>query len=342
MAIRAQHDVRLRSSELVGFLEAVYRLDLDEQTWLAEVMEACRRVWAREGWAHGAIYDASDVSVFRTTTQHVIDAPDGAIALLGRGMQLFSPSLVARSFRILMASLTREIARPELEEVYTAMTALGYTDTLGVNGVDPSGHGVFIGLWGWDHAMSAAELQIYRCMAHHLAAAYRYRRRLGEPAADGAPLDPTADAEAVLDPRGRVLHATGPATEKRLQAALVETSHARDLARTRRGDHDEALRRWSPLTSARWTLVDSYERSGHRYVVARENQTPIAGLAMLSDRERQVVAYLAIGQSTKETAYALGIADATVRVLVGRAVAKLGVKNRRGLLDHPEVRPLIP
>src|SRR4029078_8728307 len=53
-------------------------------------------------------------------------------------------------------------------------------------------------------------------------------------------------------------------------------------------------------------------------------------------------AYLAIGQSTKETAYALGISDATVRVLMGRAAAKLGVKTRRDMLEHPEVRTLVP
>lgn len=94
------------------------------------------------------------------------------------------------------------------------------------------------------------------------------------------------------------------------------------------------------LASTRWTIIQSFERDGARYVVARVGQPLVSGLASLSDRERQVLAYLAIGQSTKETAYALGISAVTVRVLVARAATKLGVRSRAALLDHPEVRSL--
>ena len=90
----------------------------------------------------------------------------------------------------------------------------------------------------------------------------------------------------------------------------------------------ERLSRFRPLTSAQWTLVDAYECNGTRYIVARENQANVRGLARLSSRERQAVAYVAAGQSTKETAYALGISANTVRVLLARAAAKLGAKTR--------------
>jgi len=60
-------------------------------------------------------------------------------------------------------------------------------------------------------------------------------------------------------------------------------------------------------------------------------------MGTLSVREREVVEGLARGQSTKEIAFALGIADVTVRVLIRRAVAKLGVASRSGLLAHSEV-----
>jgi DNA-binding CsgD family transcriptional regulator len=97
--------------------------------------------------------------------------------------------------------------------------------------------------------------------------------------------------------------------------------------------------RWRPLTHTRWTVVHRYERDGRRYIVACENQTP-RGLEVLTERERQVVTCLALGQSTKETAYGLGISDATVRVIVRRAAAKLGVLSRAALLDHADVRSL--
>lgn len=153
MRRRAREGLRSRARDLVEFLEAVYQLEADEQTWLANVTAARRRFWAGGG----------------------------------RG-----------------------------------------------------------------RAPSSVEQTIHHCIARHIAAAHHYRRRLGQ----------------------------------------------------------------SPPQRG-------------------------AGLDVLSERERQVVAYLAGGQSTKETAYTLGIADATVRVLVARAVAKLGSKNRRALLEHPEVRALV-
>ena len=74
------------------------------------------------------------------------------------------------------------------------------------------------------------------------------------------------------------------------------------------GDRARALRRWRPLADARWTLV----------------------------------AYVALGQSTKETAYALGISDTTVRVHLKHAATKLGVRTRADLLRHPQVEALRP
>jgi DNA-binding CsgD family transcriptional regulator len=94
------------------------------------------------------------------------------------------------------------------------------------------------------------------------------------------------------------------------------------------------------LARSRWTVVESYEVDGARYIVAREDA--VDGVAHLTDRERQAIASLATGQSTKETAYALGITDVTVRVLLARAATKLGVRSRRELLEHAEVRALRP
>jgi len=69
---------------------------------------------------------------------------------------------------------------------------------------------------------------------------------------------------------------------------------------------------------------------------------PVNGLEILTDRERQVVACLVRGDSTKEVGFALGIANATVRVLLARAAGKLGVRSREALLSHPAVQPLRP
>jgi DNA-binding CsgD family transcriptional regulator len=66
--------------------------------------------------------------------------------------------------------------------------------------------------------------------------------------------------------------------------------------------------------------------------VARENQGAVSGPGSLTNRERQVVAFLARGQSTKEIAYALGISDSTTRVLLARAAAKVNARTRQELV----------
>jgi len=300
---------RFRPEKLVGFLEAVYRMDSDDQVWLRTVTKAALAVWGRAGWAHSAIYDASDITDFRVKNIHIERGPDGATALLARGLQSFTPDFVTRSFRTRLADAsTYKVSGSELREMFEGMAALGSPDAVGINGMDPIGLGVFISVWrSVPTGPLSSEMVVYRRMAHHLAAAHSCRRRLRE----------GHSARSTIDP-------------------------PRDLASRTRASGDAGVRRWRPLTSARWTLVESSEEGDARSVVAAENQAQLPGLSALSERERQVVAYLAVGQSTKEISYALGISDATVRVLLARAVAKTGAKSRRALLQHPDVRRLAP
>jgi DNA-binding CsgD family transcriptional regulator len=96
----------------------------------------------------------------------------------------------------------------------------------------------------------------------------------------------------------------------------------------------------TPRVGVRWTLLDAFTADGKRFIVARENLAPVSGLALLSERERQVVAALSLGQSTKEIAYDLGISASTARVLLSRALTKLGVGSRRELISITrEARP---
>ena len=62
------------------------------------------------------------------------------------------------------------------------------------------------------------------------------------------------------------------------------------------------------------------------------SMTPVAtGATMLTDRERQIAAYVASGRSTKEVAGELGISAHTVRHHTERVFAKLGVRSRASL-----------
>jgi DNA-binding CsgD family transcriptional regulator len=114
----------------------------------------------------------------------------------------------------------------------------------------------------------------------------------------------------------------------------MESDGAPEYRRPQQVEGDSVL----SLNKSRWTTVDEFEFAGTRYIVAREDAP--RGVSSLSNRERAIVTSLASGYTTKETAYALGISDATVRVLLSRAVTKLGAGTRAELLEHPEVRLL--
>jgi DNA-binding NarL/FixJ family response regulator len=63
------------------------------------------------------------------------------------------------------------------------------------------------------------------------------------------------------------------------------------------------------------TLPDLF---GWRLVAPPDRRSP------LSPRERQILDLVLGGRSHKETAFELGVSDATVRVLYARAMKKLG------------------
>lgn len=332
----------LRSDKIVEFIDAAYDFESDDQSWLERVMTSATATWTRGVAMHGGIYDARNIHDFRLLNAHVGGfSAEGAAAIMD-GLKYVTPPLVARTFRTALVSMAH-LNSPEMDPMNAALGKLGFEDTLYLNGSDPEGLGVMLGLWSQRRgAPPPSDMTVIGRMTHHLGAAYRCRRRLRAAQADRLSIDATEDAAAILDARKRVVHATGEARSKQAQEQLIDASRARDRARTTRDEVVEGLKSWRPLTATRWTLVDSFERGGARYIVARENPCAVSGLAQLSQRERQVVGYAAIGQSTKETAYALGISDATVRVLIARAAAKLSVKTRAELLNHPEVRPLRP
>ncbi|MFL5308429.1 MAG: LuxR C-terminal-related transcriptional regulator [Polyangia bacterium] len=260
---------------------------------------------------------------------HTIELADSAVQALTHAQ--LPAELVQRTVRTgLVHRSGRGTSPAGLRSGFDRIAQRGTPECLTINGLDPEGKGVMIAFWtARGSRLARDEEATYRRMAHHLGAANRCRRRLR---LSGSTV--TSGAEAILDDRLRIVHAEGEARDKEAQAELVAVANARSQAKTASLN---ALKMWPALTEARWTLVDSFERDGKRYVVARENQAQVLGLAQLTGRERQVVVYFALGQSTKEIAYGLGIADSTVRVLLRRAALKLGAPSRRALQAHPDV-----
>jgi DNA-binding NarL/FixJ family response regulator len=68
-------------------------------------------------------------------------------------------------------------------------------------------------------------------------------------------------------------------------------------------------------------------------MLAVENRAAPPSIDLLSPRERQVVLRASAGASNKGIAQQLGLAASTVRVLMFRAMTKLGARTRRELLE---------
>lgn len=315
------------SLKIVELVEACYRLEVSEDAWLRGIVDAATPVIDRGMGAAAYVFDARDTNAFEMLNG------------------CFPPGVDMNAMRAFLASAPADF----VERTWSAGPPAGYAsqiegfemlaptlasfggakDVLAMNGRDPTGFGVWLGaIMPMLGVPSDRENALFSRLASHLASSYRIRRRL-----EGQTLT-TENADAVLRADGHVEHLRGDAKEDESRDALREATLNLDKAKTKamRADPERALDLWRGLVDARWTLLDQFESDGKHYVVARRNDAAVAGFADLTERERQVVAYAAIGHDNKVIAYELGLADSTVRVLLHRAAAKVGVKGRDELI----------
>jgi DNA-binding NarL/FixJ family response regulator len=139
--------------------------------------------------------------------------------------------------------------------------------------------------------------------------------------------------DAVLAPDGQLLHAEHEARAPRHQQALRDAVKAFDRARSRerRIDPDTALEAWRALVSGRWSLVESFESDGRRYLVARRNPPGAMAGQALSRLEAHALVLRAQGASYKLAAYELDISTATAHRMVQSGMRKLGVSHESEL-----------
>src|SRR5260221_7606411 len=104
-----------------------------------------------------------------------------------------------------------------------------------------------------------AAVDIYR----HVLAAHRLQRGLQRRPAS------LAGASAVLDPNGRVHHATGGSRHAEARKALSRAARSSEESRgaRRRRDPLGALSAWQSLVMGRWTLVDHFDTDARRYIL---------------------------------------------------------------------------
>lgn len=328
---------------LVALLEAIYALELDDEAWLLRVLDATRALSGRQHTYLGYFYDASNLEAFKVWNVQAIDMPPEVDEAFRSSRLTVGPDLLRATLRSVRVGSIRRTGMPHVAPLLAERERVGWGDIFSVNGLDPSGIGCLltIGTRAYEFSPAADEMEVYSRIAQHLATAFRCRRRIGAvkmPRGGDSERDRSV-ADGILDEDGRIVHAEGEAAGRAARERIRKAAHSLMALRTtgRRSGH-AALDAWHPLVGARWTLVDSFEENGQRYVVARENQTPAACFEELTNRERQVVLQAALGFSNKEIAYALGVSDSTVRVLMARAAGRIGVRTRAELLSHPSLR----
>ncbi len=155
----------------------------------------------------------------------------------------------------------------------------------------------------------------------HLLTGFRLRRGLPE-------------VDAVFSPDGKLLDASADARSRDNAERLRGAVRAFDRACSRLvPDADEALEAWQALVSGRWSIAQSSESDGRRYLIATRNAPKAIPRAALSPLESQALILRAQGLSFKIVAYELGLSETTACQLVQRGKRKLGVRSEAEIGD---------
>lgn len=313
--------------QALRLVEAAYSLQRDGHEWLCGLLEAARPLIDR---GHGSFAVAFRIS--RT---------DGSVDVLNRchSAELSTP-LVDKAVAFGSHADRDTVRRVHVDDVpietasslwcragsppnanpLTAIESMGFVDSIGAKSFDPSGVGVNLcSMLEARDTVPAVEVERWRLLRSHVLAGLRLRSAL--------------DEEAVLEPNGKVLHAVAEAKTGTALDALRRRAIAIERARTGPGrrDPDDALGAWQALVEGRWSLVDRFDSDGRRYLIARRNDPSVPGPRPLSRRERQIIAYAAMGYANKHIAYALGLAPSTVSSHLRRAMLLVGARTRADL-----------
>jgi hypothetical protein len=244
---------RRKRLDLIGILEAAYRVEQAEQSWLTGILDAAASGLDVGLGALAFSYNAASPSEFGFRCVVTRNAPSTMLEVMNSAARALPTELVTNSFWTRRASTIREM--PGWASFYRLPLQFDAehvaNDAIGINGLDPSRVGCQIGAYS-DHEiqLSPRMRAAWDRVSTHLAAAFRLQRALQ------AAKEHTAPTEAVLAPSGRVLHAERPAQDRSVRDALSEACQTIERARTRQGrlEGEISLSLWRSLVSERWTL----------------------------------------------------------------------------------------
>ena len=89
---------------------------------------------------------------------------------------------------------------------------------------------------------------------------------------------------------------------------------------------------WQGLLDGRWSIIGRYDREERQVLVARENDSALAKVRALTDRERRIIEEAATGRSNKQVAAEVGLSIGTVSGYLTSALRKMGLRSRAELI----------
>jgi DNA-binding CsgD family transcriptional regulator len=320
--------------DTIALVEAAYRLDADEDSWVRGIASAALPfldqdqglVVANFRIENGTRVQLSHIQGVRLEPEFLAHSE----ALVAQ----VPPSQIPRAFPAVPFTgwASQVFSKSRAGRKLLELTDMS-SDRMGVICPSEPSRGLMLTVVSPETRSGKIPLATWLRLATHLSHAGRLRATLGATlGATRAGLDLGGDG-AVFSADGNILHVEGEARSIDARQALRAAARAVDGARSgqRRSDPERALLSWKGLVDGRWSLVDTFDSDGRRFVVARRNEPAFRRPRALSARERHVVALAAVGHASKVVAYQLGISTAAVDATLGRALHKLGLHSRAEL-----------
>lgn len=322
--------------DIVSVIEQCYSVESGAEDWLQRVTTAAAGLTPIENQLAGMVFDARE-GVATLPQVHAVGldgfGADGVRALTSPRDRAQSRRMFTTAPIVAFASKVKGHPAFSGEQAGSknVLAQFGIDDLVGVRAIaEPDRGAVLSFALRSDTPLSQRDIAMWQRVATHVGTGLRLLYRM-----EGAPLAP----DAILSPSGKIEHAEASAKESGVRAQITDAARAIEKARgkLRRADPDEALALWRCLVQGTWTLIDTFDSDGRRYVVAHRNErsstssSPSFG-STLTPREIDVLARLAEGYSNKLIAYELGLTLSTVATLLKRAKTKLGASSRAELI----------
>jgi DNA-binding NarL/FixJ family response regulator len=306
-------------------VEAAYRLDLSSQEHVAELARSAAQGLAAGSEIAAFIVDREQgagefqIKVMASSDERLATAVDLSArripALVHESIAASSPRFATCSQLLGQGQWTQLSPATGLPEFACLLCPIGTaTLVIGTRRHTAANAGV-------------AEQSHWAPVAAHVSAAWRLRRAVESS-------DQQLTESVTFTPAGQRLDAELVRAElsQSLQARLRHAIRQREASRVRQ---TEDL--WPALIAGEWVLVDRFESSGRRVVVAHRTDALARPLQALTKHEALALQLALCGVANKVVAVELGVSESTVSRLVERGLRRLDLAS---LAEAAELRSL--